>query len=125
MSKMKSDRKLSGFTLIELLVVIAIISLLSSTVLASLSGARASARDTRRASDFDQLRKAVQAYITDNGQYPGAGDKGDDDKGGVRLSQECTNSDMYDDLVNGGYLEKMITDPVDNVSSCNDLYKKK
>jgi len=99
--------------------VIAIISLLSSVVLASLSSARASARDTRRASDFDQLRKAVQAYITDNTAYPGV-----DDSGGVRLSEECAGTDMYQDLVDGGYLQEMPTDPIDDVSSCNDLYQK-
>jgi type II secretion system protein G len=117
---MKSGRELTGFTLIELLVVIAIISLLSSVVLASLSSARESARDSRRASDFDQLRKAVQAYITDNTAYPGV-----DDDLGVRLSEECTGTGMYQDLVDGGYLQEMPTDPIDDVSSCNDLYQKK
>jgi prepilin-type N-terminal cleavage/methylation domain-containing protein len=63
----RSTLNFSGaFTLIELLVVISIISLLSSVVLSSLSGARKSARDARRASDFNELRKAVQAYLTDN-----------------------------------------------------------
>jgi len=105
--------KSSGFTLIELLVVISIISLLSSAVLTSLSGARKSARDTRRASDFDQLRKAVQAYITDNTAYPGVGDTG-----GVRVSRDCTMTNIYTDLVDGGYLQKIPTDPVDDPQTC-------
>ncbi|PSO45471.1 MAG: hypothetical protein BRC25_02180 [Parcubacteria group bacterium SW_6_46_9] len=107
------DTKSSGFTLVELLVVIAIISLLSSVVLTSLSGARANARDSRRASDFDQLRKAVQAYITDNTAYPGLGDNA-----GVRVSRDCSMTNIYTDLVDAGYLQKMPTDPVDDPQTC-------
>jgi len=59
-----------GFTLLELLVVIAIISLLSSAVLASISGARASARDTRRKQDMRQIERALQAYFNDHNEFP-------------------------------------------------------
>jgi len=63
-------QKSAGFTLIELLVVIAIISLLSSAVLASLSGARESARDTRRKQDMRQIERALQAYFNDHNEFP-------------------------------------------------------
>ena len=64
-------KPISGFTLIELLVVIAIISLLSSIVLASLSQARAKARDSKRVQDLIQLRNALELYALDNnGLYP-------------------------------------------------------
>ena len=59
-----------GFTLIELLVVIAIIGLLSSIVLASLSTARAKARDAQRLSDLTQIRNALALYYSTNGSYP-------------------------------------------------------
>lgn len=59
-----------GFTLIELLVVIAIIALLSSVVLASLSTARAKARDARRVADIDQIRTAMAMYTDANGVTP-------------------------------------------------------
>lgn len=61
-----------GFTLIELLVVISIIGLLSSVVLASLSTARASARDSERIAAVKQIQNALELYAIDNGgRYPG------------------------------------------------------
>ena len=65
--------KLSGFTLIELLVVISIIGLLSSVVLASLSGARESARDSRRQQDMGQIMTALEIYRNQHGHMPGWG----------------------------------------------------
>lgn len=59
-----------GFTLIELLVVISIIGVLSSTILGSLSDARASARDARRQLDIKNIQTALEIYYTNNGEYP-------------------------------------------------------
>jgi len=60
-----------GFTLIELLVVIAIIGLLASTVLASLSSARSSARDARVKSDIKQIQIALELFRNNNNNlYP-------------------------------------------------------
>lgn len=67
---MKSRTSLAGFTLIELLVVIAIIGLLSSVVIASLNSAQTRARDARRISDIDSLRKGLALYATNEGNYP-------------------------------------------------------
>lgn len=62
----------NGFTLIELLVVISIISLLSTIVIASISTARANARDAERISNLKQIQAAVELYALDhNGDYPG------------------------------------------------------
>lgn len=67
----KTDKKTKkGFTLIELLVVISIISLLSSVVLASLSIARAKARDAKRLSDMHQIQLALELYRDAYGNYP-------------------------------------------------------
>ena len=59
-----------GFTLIELLVVIAIIGTLASVVLASLSSARAKARDSQRVSQMKEVAKALEVYHLSNGEYP-------------------------------------------------------
>jgi len=64
-------RKQKGFTLVELLVVIAIIGVLATLVLLQLGTARARARDTKRITDINQIRTAVESYFEDNGgTYP-------------------------------------------------------
>jgi prepilin-type N-terminal cleavage/methylation domain-containing protein len=68
---MKNKNK--GFTLIELLVVIAIISLLSTTVMASLSGARQKSRDAKRIQDLKAIQTALEMYYSDNNGYPNPG----------------------------------------------------
>ncbi len=59
-----------GFTLIEVLVVIAIIGILSSVVIASMNSARRKAKDAQRVGDMTAVKKALELYYTDNGQYP-------------------------------------------------------
>jgi prepilin-type N-terminal cleavage/methylation domain-containing protein len=69
--KNKNKNKNKGFTLIELLVVIAIIGLLSSIVLASLSSARAGARDAKRMVEMKNVASALQLYsLSNNGNIP-------------------------------------------------------
>jgi len=86
--------------------------LLSSVVLASLSGARESARDTSRYQDFRQLRQAVNQYRNAEGSWPG------DYSGNDQVSENCTGVDIYTDLVDGGYLQSMPTDPSESVVAC-------
>ena len=73
--KSKNSRELNNhsknsFTLIELLVVIAIIGLLASITLESLKGAMARARDVRRISELQQLRRAILLYYENNNKMP-------------------------------------------------------
>jgi prepilin-type N-terminal cleavage/methylation domain-containing protein len=67
---MKFPKKKQGFTLIELLVVVAIIGVLATIVLASLSDARARARDAKRLADIRTIQTALEVYYLDNGTYP-------------------------------------------------------
>lgn len=60
----------NGFTLIELLVVIAIIGILAGVVLASLSDARASSRNSRAQSEMRNIRTAMEMLYNATGKYP-------------------------------------------------------
>ncbi|MEN9604343.1 MAG: hypothetical protein RJB39_28 [Candidatus Parcubacteria bacterium] len=69
MMKLKNRSNQQGFTLIELLVVIAIIGLLTSIVSASLSTARAKARDAKRQAEVHSIEKALSLYSIDHRGY--------------------------------------------------------
>jgi prepilin-type N-terminal cleavage/methylation domain-containing protein len=66
----KNKKIRGGFTLIELLVVISIISLLTSIVLSSLSTSNQKGRDTAKIRAMQEVRSALQLYLTDKGFYP-------------------------------------------------------
>jgi prepilin-type N-terminal cleavage/methylation domain-containing protein len=104
-----------GFTLIELLVVIAIIGILSLSVFTILNSARQQARDATRASDFAELRKAIRMYYIQKGEYPGMGDSDH------RISENCTGTNLYTDLIGGGYLDQMPTDPREDIDVCTNM----
>lgn len=63
-------RTRAGFTLIELLVVIAIIGFIATVSVAAVGGARAKARDEKRATDLAQVRKALELAFEPGSGYP-------------------------------------------------------
>jgi prepilin-type N-terminal cleavage/methylation domain-containing protein len=71
MTHLKHKNK--GFTLIELLVVIAIIGLLSSVVLASLTGARDKAKLAKYQQEKHQVDLFMQLYQAEYGGFPYGG----------------------------------------------------
>ncbi len=70
MSKTNNKLILLGFTLIELLVVIAIIGILIGTGTASYQRAVRLSRDSRRKTDLEQIRQALETYRSENSLYP-------------------------------------------------------
>lgn len=67
----KRDQR--GFTLIELLVVIAIIAVLAALILAALNAAQQGGRDSKRKSDLNQYKTALEQFNSDTGDYPVSG----------------------------------------------------
>ena len=60
----------AGFTLVELLVVISIIGVLLGLAVFGLTGARESARDTKRKSDLEAIRSGLELFKADCKKYP-------------------------------------------------------
>ena len=95
----------SGFTLIELLVVIAIIAILITVIVATFGTTQAKARDSRRKSDLDAFKKALELYKGDtpgSAWYPACD-----------ASSPCdlTDAAAFDPAMNVLYLRDFPTDP--------------
>ncbi len=59
-------RRSTGFTLIELLIVITILGILAGITLASYGNAQAKSRDSRRKTDLDAIKKALELKKQDS-----------------------------------------------------------
>lgn len=57
----------------ELLITVSIIAILIAIGIASYSTINKQSRDTKRKSDIEQLRSALEMYRADNSSYPSAG----------------------------------------------------
>ena len=66
----KSLNVVKGFTLIELLVVSTIIITLIGIGSVSYVRALQTSRDSRRKTDLEQIRQALETYRSENGSYP-------------------------------------------------------
>jgi len=76
-----------GFTFIELLVVTTLVLVLSTVGVVSYQTAQRKGRDSKRKSDLEQIRAALEMYRSDTGSYPTGG-----------------YSAMISALTSGGYL---------------------
>ncbi len=63
----------SGFTLIEVLVTATIITVLTAIGVVSYTNINKRSRDTKRRSDMEQIRSALEMYRADNGSYSNTG----------------------------------------------------
>jgi len=105
-----------GFTLIELLVVIAIISLLSTTVMASLNQARQKSRDAKRILDMKAIQIALEMYYNDHDGYPNYSWRSECNTGGGLAA-----NNVIPGLV-PTYLGKMPSAPMMNKTANIDCY---
>ena len=71
---MNKQRMSKGFTIMELLISVSIIAILIAIGIASYATLNKRSRDTKRKSDLEQIRSALEMYRADNGFYPAAGD---------------------------------------------------
>jgi len=88
--------KRQGFTLIEMMVAIIIVSILAVVGMANYITVTKKARDSRRESDLEQIRTALEVYRSDNGTYPGS-------EGEVETALSVLES--------GGYMASLPADP--------------
>ena len=70
MNQVNKNKSESGFTLVEMLVVISILGILLAVVGVNYGGVQASARDSVRVSDLNQIKLAFEMYRQENGSYP-------------------------------------------------------
>lgn len=86
-----------GFTLIELLVVIAIIGILITVGSVSYQRAVRLSRDSKRKTDLEQIRQAMETYRSENGTYPDASTWETDLEAGfiTTVPEDTTNPFIY------------------------------
>lgn len=63
-------KKKLSFTIIEILVVATIIGLLATTAVISFGTLSRQSRDSRRKTDLEQIRSALEMYRSNNDNYP-------------------------------------------------------
>jgi type II secretory pathway pseudopilin PulG len=100
-------------------VVISIISLLSSVVLASLSTAQASARDSQRIQSLQQIQTALELYYNNNRQYP-TGCGGTERWSGENIHGNC--ADYYISGLAPQYIQALPNDPAPRYTYSGYLY---
>ena len=104
----RSFRGQDGFTLIEIMVVILIIGLLALMVVPRLRGVADRAKRTKAQADIQELKQALDRYYLDNGSYPTT------DQGLQALVAPPTGGRLPSNYEQGGYIEKLPSDPWGN-----------
>lgn len=89
----------SGFTLIELIVVITIIGMMAAATTFSYRATLVSSRDSRRKSDLEQIRAALELYKSNNNIYP------------ATLAIDCAATGGLTDTASNTYLSTVPKDP--------------
>lgn len=101
-------RRQKGFTLIEIMVVVVIIGLLATLVLPRVLGRQEQAQIEKAKADIQALSSALKLYKLDNFNYPST------QQGLEALTRRPNGDPPANNWKNGGYIERLPTDPWGN-----------
>jgi general secretion pathway protein G len=98
-------RRQRGFTLIEIMVVIAILGILAALIVPKIMSRPDEARRVAAKQDIGTIMQAMKLYRLDNGRYP------TQEQGLRALVEKPTTEPVPNDWKDGGYLERLPSDP--------------
>lgn len=98
-------RRQRGFTLIEIMVVIAILGILAALIVPKIMSRPDEARRVAARQDIGSIKQALDLYRLDNGRYP------TQEQGLQALISKPSTDPVPNNWKDGGYLEKLPTDP--------------
>jgi len=101
-------KRQKGFTLIEIMVVVVIIGLLATLVLPRVLGRQEQAQIEKARADIQALSSALKLYKLDNFNYPST------QQGLEALRRQPTGDPPANNWKQGGYIERLPTDPWGN-----------
>ncbi|MFN8770244.1 MAG: type II secretion system major pseudopilin GspG [Neisseriaceae bacterium] len=104
---MKNNKR-KGFTLIEIMVVLVIIGIMAALIVPKVLGRAEDARKVAAKSDISAIMNALKLYNLDNMRYP------TNQQGLEALVSKPTVAPIPNSYKDGGYLDKLPTDPWGN-----------
>lgn len=118
---MDKANKRFGFTLMEILITITIMGLLGAVAFTSYGALSKSARDSKRKSDLEQMRGALEIYKSANGTYPTTNSSWSGICSNVGSKTDSGVSGYIPDLA-PAYLQKLPHDPKESKKNNNSSY---
>ena len=102
------NNKRKGFTLIEIMVVLVIIGIMAALIVPKVLGRAEDARKVAAKSDMSAITNALKMYSLDNMRYP------TNQQGLQALTTKPSVAPIPKNYHDGGYLDKLPTDPWGN-----------
>jgi len=110
-----------AFTLVEIIVVVSIVALLMTFGFSSYTSAQRRARDTKRVADMNEFINAINTFQLEERRGPNEDDFCESSIGNSGGScpvsppqSRWVRGGVWNDLVGGGYLSELPTDPLNN-----------